>query len=505
MGIEDNESNQNVTKTSVVTESVKPKYKRKLKKYIQVIVLAIIGAVVFGVTARIVFIKSDGLLKKILGVDTAEESKNQGADDERRQEVRFDTEVGTVTPGQQDRQPTQSVEPVSTPDVAAVTDTPVASKVPNEDNVNHNTVTGLGKNEKSTGTEAAAKADSAKEDSTGGENYAANGTETGENGTLSLEQYLGVMTELRMMTDEIQKGIVTVRSKTTTANWLGDDISTVRDTFGAVVADNGVELLILTYYDGIMNADSIGVVLYNGHEYKASLLERDVNYNMAVVAVPLETIDENDLAEVQNLNVGTSAEIYAGMPIIALGSPNGIPGSLEYGYVTGCNSRLYVTDGELSLFTTDVSVTDGSEGIIVSYTGDVIGVIARSIESPKTVGISTAIMTDSIYSVAMELCNGRRRPYLGIKAENIPESALAELGQESGIYLNDIDSKSPADAAGLKKGDIILLINGEKVTSVSGFMDEVTKKGDNEGIELLIYRSSRTSNPEMTITVFPEQ
>jgi len=316
----------------------------------------------------------------------------------------------------------------------------------------------------------------------------------------SLESYRKLMDELHKVADEAGKGIVTIKSATSIVNWMGENVENTSETVGGIVADNGVELLIVTYYDKVKNSDRIEVTLATGSKYEGTMLATDAGYNMAVIAVPLKAIAEEELEAVKPVVFGNTANIYAGMPIIAIGSPNGSIGSVEYGYITGCGKVRYVTDGVCSLFTTDITNSTSSEGVVLNLDGELIGIISRNAAS----GTSTEISVESLLLVAQRLCNEQHMPYFGIMAEDVPESALKDLKLEHGIYVDEVSVSSPAAAADIHKGDIIVEVNNISIGSVKDFSSILMDTEAGEAIDVKIFRSSQMANPELVISVIPE-
>lgn len=595
MGIEDQEKNEQQDEKPVVQEHINPKFKKKLKKVLEVAALALVAGVVFGLSARLIFnVTGDSFFRS---EDEHKEAENAG----KRNEVNLWPTADSV-PTTRPTQAETEKQAVSLSDnltsdkknTVTVAQTTV-TEIPENDKTNDGK-TDAGQPGKDKGTENDGKSDgvSDKAEITGagpenanaapGENTDPSGTEgmpeegekvslveinprhddneneeiqnpdetqnnpqkngeddidpaegegsgdaltgdgeTGQGETSaesgettekadanplmaanSLEGYRQLMDELHQVSSEAEKSLVMVKGITSIVNWMGETVETSNDAVGVLVADNGIELLSVTYYDKIKAADRIEVTINSGESYDATLLAYDESFNMAVVAIPMKTIPKFILDELSMVTFGNTDSMYAGMPIIAIGSPNGNNGSVEYGYVTGCGPEFYVVDGVCNLFTTDFSHSEASEGLVLNLDGELIGVISRGTAASQLTGTGTGITVESLVQVAECLCNGTKRPHIGVIAENIPDSALKELKLEHGIYVNEVETVSPAANAEIHKGDIILSVNGTDIDSVEAFSSLLMQNNSNSEMEILLYRSSRKGEPELKVKVIPD-
>lgn len=588
MSIDDRDKNEEIKEEQpIVQEHIKPNYKRKLKKLLEVAVLALVAGLIFGLAVRLVL---GDRVKSILGNDEGQESVNKDKRSEVTLRPSLTSNEQKTTPAQTGKQPisfvideggdrqpddasaktadksstsndnpddkkeTATVKPENdgpesgkkgnensednrqgnetqennTADKNPVSVTPDAATVP-DDGKGENEITDnpdLQSADKNTDTDG----DNGINDSSDGDgqdgsdipdandgsgndvNPDDNGGE--DNGEIpddsiatpmfgadSLDGYRKLMEELHGVAEQAAGSLVGVRAVSSIVNWMGENVETVKTTVGVVAADNGVELLVVTYYDKIKGADKLVAEFADGEKAEGTLLASDENFNMAVVAVPLETIPGETIAKAAPAVFGNVSGIYPGMPIIALGSPNGVPGSVEYGYITGTDSDYYMTDAACSIFTTDITNSPESEGIIVDLNGGIVGVISRKTAANEHEGISTGISVESLVGVAQCLCNGMSRPYFGITAEDVPADALAELSLQNGIYVKEVDILSPAEVAEIHKGDIIVSFNGVDVVSVESFSALLTGNGTDEPVQIRIYRSSSKEEPELTLTV----
>ena len=201
--------------------------------------------------------------------------------------------------------------------------------------------------------------------------------------------------------------------------------------------------------------------------------------------------------------MGNSDDIYAGMPIIAVGSLDGENELIEYGIITSDTSVEYITDAAIGIFTTNVEHTEDGEGIVADLDGKVIGIITRKLGSDIMPNVNKCMRVNDLIKVAEKLCNGENRVYFGIKAGNIPAWVLRENNIENGICVNSVEPSSPASDSGLRKGDFIISVNGTLISEVKEFSDILMDSDESSSLTIEVYRVSKTQDPKFTVVVHP--
>lgn len=436
-----------------VQEKVKSRWKKRLKRTVVYVAITLVLAVIFGLTARFVFIKSEGMFYSILGIDPSKQNSQRG-------EITFPAATDTPTPT-----PTPVPKPtdseVNKPTPTPVPATPTLSPIVTEPV------------EKPTDTP------------------------TGS----ALEEYARIMNEMRSISQTAWESLVTVETVTTGVNWLDEGIEITEKVTGVIMGENNVELLVLVCYDKVKSVDRIDIRLSSSLILEATIYNYDSDCNLAVLSVPLESIPEHLREGMKAMELGESSLLYGGMPVIALGSPNGYHGSVEYGFVTAVGGYAYVTDGKVDLFYTDMSNSEDSDGIIVDLEGRLVGIITHTLDSQSEVNSSTAVSVNSIKKLILSLLNNTDRVYFGIRSEDIPADVLGRMELTNGIYVNEVAEDSPAAAAGIRKGDVITGVNDDIVRSVAGF--NVILSGHNVGdvLTIHVHRSSSSDNMDIELRV----
>jgi S1-C subfamily serine protease len=235
--------------------------------------------------------------------------------------------------------------------------------------------------------------------------------------------------------------------------------------------------LIVTNSHVVDRAPAVGVVLPDGRSFDADVIGNDPATDLAVVRIsggPFPWI-----------SLGDSSAVRAGQVAIAIGNPFGFQHSVTSGVVSALGRSLRGRTGRLidDVIQTDAALNPGnSGGPLVTTSGQVIGVNTAIIMPAQ--GLSFAIASNTVRFVASRLVkDGRvRRSYIGVAGERIPvprrmarEHALAVT---SGIRVRAIEPASPAAAAGVEEGDLIVSFAGIAVAGV----DELHRLLDEERI-----------------------
>jgi len=512
--------NNNVDKTqeqekSFITEKIKPKTRRKIKKVLEVAGLALFAAVIIGFVSRIIFVVSEDTVNRMFGVE--EKTPDIMLNNPSRSEVRLLTDpdgglisppiVGTPTPSIEPKQGEKEGEDHTATPTPSTTATPPEKDIDRDDESHKNeekSVDGeknvdgekTGDGEKTEVTEVALTSGNmdVKVDET-------NKEEATEKETDPIDSYIGMVGELKNVYAGVSESIVTVRSYTSGINWLDENIETYTDATGIILGENGLELLIMTSCTKTEMADRIEVILNDGFSVEASYFIGDPVIDTAIVAVKLEKITSKEKSNLRCICIGDSDELSVGDPIMAVGMPDGYTGSMAHGFVSATGRMTYVQDGILETFATGLPYHSGSDAVIVNMSGEMVGVISHYVEKNEEDRITMCVAINSIRDILINLLNGKRAVRLGVRAEDMPTEILKSMEIENGIYINEVVSSSPAEEAGLKKGDIITEIDNEPITNVKDMMSYLISDSNRAVISVTYFRGSLRDEPINTVSI----
>jgi S1-C subfamily serine protease len=263
---------------------------------------------------------------------------------------------------------------------------------------------------------------------------------------------------------------------------------------GFLFTDDG---LILTNSHVVHGATRLQVSLQDGRRLEADLVGDDPDTDLAVVRV--------SGAELVAAHFGDSAVLRPGQLVIAIGNPLGFQATVTAGVVSAVGRTLRSTTGRLmdGIVQTDAALNPGnSGGPLVDSRGSVIGVNTAVILPAQ--GLCFAIPSNTARWVVSQLIrDGRvRRAYLGVGGQHVRLNRrimrLHGLESESALMVIHVENESPAHAAGVQEGDIVVAFGGEPVTSVDDLHRILTDRYIGERAVVVLLR--RGERHEVTIT-----
>lgn len=284
-----------------------------------------------------------------------------------------------------------------------------------------------------------------------------------------------------------------------------------RDFFNRTVETEGVgsgvifkkEGYIVTNNHVIAGAKELIVSLSDGNTINGELVGADEITDIAVVKV-----DAKDLPVAK---FGNSDDVMVGEPAIAIGNPMGLEfaGSVTVGVISALNRTLELNDRRVKLLQTDAAISPGnSGGALCNAEGEVIGINSAKLATNGVEGMGFAIPINTVQTIIDELMQKGyvARPYLGVTIFDKQTAARYgyTLSIDKGVYLFQIAIGSPADKAGLQRGDIILSIDDKEVNSVSEVRNDIAARKIGDKIKIRYDRDGKESTIEITLQEIPQ-
>lgn len=270
---------------------------------------------------------------------------------------------------------------------------------------------------------------------------------------------------------------------------------------GVIVSADGT---ILTNNHVIEGADRITVILSNNKSYEARLVGSDRPSDLAVLKIEAQNMPY--------LTLGNSDAVRVGDIVLAIGNPLGIGQTVTAGIISAKGRRTGLSYGSSNdsfedFLQTDAPINRGnSGGALVNLNGELIGINSQILAggpSGGNIGIGFAIPSNMAKSVMEQLLkDGRvRRGMLGINIQNITDDTAKalDLQDTSGVLVSNVRPGSAAEKAGLKRGDIITAINGEKIEDSNVLRNKVA--GTMPGTEIKLTVLRRGQQMELSATL----
>ena len=269
----------------------------------------------------------------------------------------------------------------------------------------------------------------------------------------------------------------------------------------------GDRYYIVTNRHVVKGADRVTVQLYDGTSYRARVLGTDDWSDIAV----LELIDFPDDKEIVYLSWGDSSKVKVGDFVIAVGNPYGFDYTVTFGIISAKERTINEGNGVVifDALQTDAAINPGnSGGPLITMDGKVVGINTAIYAEGQ--GIGFAVSSNTAKRVVADILEYgyARWPYIGIYMADINRDMKEKLDLpfDKGVYVVRVVLNSPADQAGLRKGDIIVALNGMAIDNSDELARIIRQKfmpGDK--ITLKIYRDGKYIEKVVTLGEKPHR
>jgi S1-C subfamily serine protease len=264
--------------------------------------------------------------------------------------------------------------------------------------------------------------------------------------------------------------------------------------------------VILTNAHVVSEADKVTVTLKDGREFQGTVMGTDEVTDLAVVKI--QPAGE----ELPVAILGDSSTVQVGDWAIAVGNPIGLNNTVTLGIISTLQrsaAQAGITDKRIDFLQTDAAINPGnSGGPLLNDRGEVIG-INTAIRADAT-GIGFAIPINKAKSIQTTLASGKQvaHPYIGIQMQNLTPDLAKEVNNDpnanfslpevKGVLVMGVLPDTPAQNAGIKRGDAIVAVNGRKITDASQLQDIVENSGVGKQLKLEVVRDNRTLEISLT-------
>ncbi|MBQ9965954.1 MAG: trypsin-like peptidase domain-containing protein [Clostridia bacterium] len=299
---------------------------------------------------------------------------------------------------------------------------------------------------------------------------------------------------------KVTPSVVGIRTTTSVVSFFGGGNEQMGEGSGVIYSSDGY---IITNYHVIADAISnsggkIEVFLDSDTEksHTAQVVGYNISTDLAVIKI--------DAKGLQKAEIGNSDELKLGQYVITVGNPGGLEfmDSVTYGVISGLD-RIVSSDSDLKLIQTDAAINPGnSGGALVNAKGQLVGINSSKIVSEEYEGMGFAIPVKKV----IEVCDGiierenAPEPYVGISiSERYTADVLSFYGYPTGAVVLSVAETSPAENAGIRRGDIITKFKGTTLNSYEMFEQLLSECSPGEKVNAEIYRSGKYYSTEITI------
>lgn len=280
---------------------------------------------------------------------------------------------------------------------------------------------------------------------------------------------------------------------------------------GIIIQQSDTELLIATNNHVVEGADTLTVTFVDEENVEANIKGTDPSKDLAIVAVPLESIKDSTMETIAIATLGDSNEVQVGEPAIAIGNALGYGQSVTTGIISATNRQIDMDGFDSELIQTDAAINPGnSGGALLNANGAVIGINTAKINSSVAEGMGYAIPISDASEVLTNLMNRETRErvsdeargYLGITGQDVSSDIGEAYNMPTGVYISEVTKGSGAEQAGLSRGSIITGMEGVTIDSMETLQDQLSYYAVGETVELTVQvPASGGEYEEQTVSV----
>ncbi len=261
---------------------------------------------------------------------------------------------------------------------------------------------------------------------------------------------------------------------------------------GAIVSEEGH---IITNHHVIAAADEILVRTHGGGQFEAELIGSDPIADIAVLKI--KQPEDADPIKFPALPFGDSDKVRVGEMALAIGNPFGLSETVTRGIISAKQRQL--NDSANEYFQVDAVINPGnSGGPLVNIRGELIGVNVAIFTGQENVkvwqGIGLSIPSNEAREIYEAIAHNQplERGIIGVELDTVPiEAVRAYRLSNRGVLIRNVATKSPAESAGLKRGDIVLGFDGKNINSPQDFIIRSRKKKPGDTVDLKVIRQGQ--------------
>ena len=311
-----------------------------------------------------------------------------------------------------------------------------------------------------------------------------------------------IESDITKAVEDVGPAVVTVVGTITgQVDFFGRVSSAQTSGSGVVISKDGY---VLTNNHVVEGAEQLTVILNDGTEYPAEVINTDIFADLAV----LSTNTQMPVAA----TLGNSDNLKPGETVIAIGSPLGdFRNTVTVGVISATNRSLDTGNGYQmeGLIQTDAAINQGnSGGPLINIAGEVIGIntlVVRGSDSTSTVaeGLGFAVPSNTAAVISEQIITTGyfARPYLGVSTQTISPAInhRYNLGTDYGEYIMEVGSNSPAERGGLQPGDIITKIGDLEITEENPFVNILYTFSPNDVVPVVFMRDGQLMQATITL------
>lgn len=307
--------------------------------------------------------------------------------------------------------------------------------------------------------------------------------------------------DIMRISDTLNKSMVTVIGVTEDKDWFNETYENQGQLSGLIVAMENKAYYILTEYRVVEDVNRIMVTFCDGESADARFVKSDEATSLAIIRVDQADVSESTREKICPVEMKRYTTVKQGESVVALGSPMGYSDAVTTGRITSTTNLLSITDNAYHIVCTDISVSADGSGVLVDMDGNVVGIMAQQLLDTKKLGLMTCLPLSEILQTIESLCNNQQLSYVGIHGQEVGSAISERTGIPKGIWIDSVDTDSPAMETGIQPGDVIYKLEDTEVTNMKTFHTLINQKNIGDKVEIHVMRRSVEGYVDVSFTV----
>lgn len=310
-----------------------------------------------------------------------------------------------------------------------------------------------------------------------------------------------ITSDVSDMVEEVMPAMVSIiNNYTESTSYFGRTYSQDAQSSGSgiIIGQTETELLIASNHHVVSGADRLDVTFIDDSVAVASIKGMDADMDLAVIAIPLESLTAETMNNISIAKLGNSDALRLGEPVVAIGNALGYGQSVTGGYVSALDREIDVEGGaKCEFIQTDAAINPGnSGGALLNMNGEVIGINSSKIGGSAIEGMGYAIPISAAEPIIGELMLKETRVkitdgnvgYMGLNLQTVTEDYAYIFNMPEGVYIRGVEENSPAQKAGMLVGDIICKMDGQSISSYEDLQEVLQYFAPGSSTKLVVKR-----------------
>ena len=310
----------------------------------------------------------------------------------------------------------------------------------------------------------------------------------------------GTAEDVSSVVDEVMNSVVSITGIYQNSVFGFGTIESQGAGSGFIIADNDDQIFIATNNHVVNGSSELKVGFADENIVSAEVVGQDSTSDLAVISVKKKDLKEETKEKIKIAVLGDSDKLQVGQPVFAIGNALGYGQSVTTGVLSAKDREISFTDGTMNLLQTDAAINPGnSGGVLINAKGEVIGINNAKLSDTAIEGMGYAIPINAANAILNDLMNAKditkeNAGFLGIYGRNIDKTYSEALGLPEGIYVSQVIKDSPAEKADIMAGDIITAMDGNKLSTMEGLKEQISRKEAGTKIKITLKRSSKNGD-----------